>query len=127
VRAELRNPSPAMRAEAALACGELEARAALSDLLELLSDSERSVRLAAIFALGRLGGKQARRALEEFAAGEGEEAQAAEMALEEMLFYAGAEAMAIPLFDEEEDEDFNDLDPWETWEDDEDEDLGEYE
>jgi hypothetical protein len=49
------------------------------------------------------------------------------MALEEMLFYAGAEAMAIPLFDEEEDEDFNDLDPWETWEDDEDEDLGEYE
>jgi HEAT repeat protein len=127
VRAELRNPSPAMRAEAALACGELEAKAALSDLLELLSDSERSVRLAAIFALGRLGGKQARRALEEFAAGEGEEAQAAEMALEEMLFYAGAEAMAIPLFDEEEEEDFDEIDPWEAWEDDEDEDLGEYE
>lgn len=127
VRAELRNPSPAMRAEAALACGELEAKAALSDLLELLSDSERSVRLAAIFALGRLGGKQARRALEEFAAGEGEEAQAAEMALEEMLFYAGAEAMAIPLFDEEEEEDFDEIDPWEAWEDDEDEDLGDYE
>lgn len=127
VRAELRNPSPAMRVEAALACGELEAKAALSDLLELLSDSERSVRLAAIFALGRLGGKQARRVLEEFAAGEGEEAQAAEMALEEMLFYAGAEAMAIPLFDEEEEEDFDEIDPWEAWEDDEDEDLGEYE
>ncbi|MCS6828675.1 MAG: HEAT repeat domain-containing protein [Caldilinea sp.] len=127
VRAELRNPSPAIRAEAALACGELEAKAALSDLLELLADDERSVRLAAIFALGRLGGKQARRALEELAAGEGEEAQAAEMALEEMLFYAGAEAMAIPLFDEEEEEDFDDLDPWEAWEDDEDEDLGEYE
>ncbi len=127
VRAELRNPSPAMRAEAAFACGELETKAALSDLLELLSDSERSVRLAAIFALGRLGGKQARRALEEFASGEGEEAQAAEMALEEMLFYTGPEAMAIPLFDEDAEEDFDEVDPWEVWEDDEDEDLGEYE
>lgn len=126
-RAELRNPSPAMRAEAAIACGELEAKAALSDLLDLLTDDEQPVRLAAIFALGRIGGKQARRALEEIAASEDEEALEAEMALEDMLFYTGADAAAIPLFDEREDEDvLDDLDPWDDWDDDDD-DLGEYE
>lgn len=127
VRAELRNPSPAMRAEAATACGELEAKAALSDLLDLLADDEPQVRLAAIFALGRIGGKQARRALEEIAANEDDEAMAAEQALEDMLFYTGAEAAVIPLFDESEDEDvLDDLDPWDDWDDDDD-DLGEYE
>ncbi len=129
-RAELRSPSPAMRTEAALACGELEAKAALSDLLDLLADDEEIVRLAAIFALGRIGGKQARRALEELAAGDDNEAEAAELALEEMLFYTGADAMDSPLFDEGEDEDvLDDLDPWDDWEDDDDdadEDLGEY-
>jgi len=126
-RAELRNPSPAMRAEAAIACGELEAKAALSDLLDLLADDEQPVRLAAIFALGRIGGKQARRALEEIAASDDEEALEAELALEDMLFYTGADAAAIPLFDEREDEDvLDDLDPWDDWDDDDD-DLGEYE
>jgi len=127
VRAELRNPSPAMRAEAAIACGELEAKAALSDLLDMLGDDEQQVRLAAIFALGRIGGKQARRALEELAAGADEESLAAELALDDMLFYTGADAAAIPLFDETEDEDvLDDLDPWDEWDDDDD-DLGEYE
>lgn len=128
VRAELRNPSPTVRTEAALACAELEAKAALSDLLDLLADDETSVRHAAIFALGRVGGKQARRALEELAAGEDAEAQAAEMALEDMLFYAGPDASVVPLFEESEDEDvLDDLDPWDDWDDDDDEDLGEYE
>lgn len=132
VRAELRNPSPAMRTEAALACGELEAKTALSDLLDLLADDEEMVRLAAILALGRIGGKQARRALEELAAGDNDdEAEAAELALEEMLFYTGINAATSQLFDEGEDEDvLDDLDPWDDWEDDNDdadEDLGEYE
>ncbi len=128
-RAELGNPSPAMRAEAAVACGELEARAALSDLLALLDDDEQMVRLAAIFALGRLGGKPAHRALSSIAASSSEEAEAAELALEEMLFYAGEAADAYPLFEEADDEeDFDDLDPWDAWsDDDDDDDLGEYE
>ncbi|HQY90122.1 HEAT repeat domain-containing protein [Caldilinea sp.] len=128
VRAELRNPSALMRAEAALACGELEAKAALPDLLALLEDSASLVRLAAIFALGRLGGKLARRPLEEIAAGDAEEAQAAEMALEEMLFFAAEDAPALPLFDESEEEaSLDDLDPWDDWsDDDDDDDLGEY-
>lgn len=128
-RAELGNPSPAMRAEAAVACGELEARAALSDLLVLLEDDEQMVRLAAIFALGRLGGKPAHRALTSIAAGDTEEAEAAELALEEMLFYAGEAADAYPLFEEPDaEEDFDEFDPWDDWsDDDDDDDLGEYE
>jgi HEAT repeat protein len=61
VRVELRNPSSAIRAEAARACGELEAGAALHDLLDLLFDEDRQVRLAAIFALGRIGGREPRK------------------------------------------------------------------
>ncbi len=129
VRAELSNPSPAMRAEAAVACGELEAKTALPDLLTLLEDDESSVRLAVIFALGRLGGKPARRALAGIAASDDEEAEAAELALEEMLFYAGEDANIYPLFeDADEEEAFDDLDPWDEWaDDDDDDDLGEYE
>jgi HEAT repeat protein len=128
VRAELGNPSAAMRAEAAVACGELEAKTALSDLLALLEDDESIVRLAAIFALGRLGGKPARRALAEIAASDVEEAEAAELALEDMLFYAGEDAATYPLFEDAgEEEEFDDLDPWDEWsDDDDDDDLGEY-
>ncbi|HAJ34091.1 MAG TPA: hypothetical protein DCL15_00145 [Chloroflexi bacterium] len=127
-RAELGNPSPAMRAEAAVACGELEARSALSDLLALLEDDEQIVRLAAIFALGRLGGKPAHRALTSIAASDTEEAEAAELALEEMLFYAGETADAYPLFEEADaEEEGDDLDPWDDWSDEDDDDLGEYE
>ena len=75
--------------------------------------------------MGRLGGKQARQALEQLAASDRVEASAAEQALEEMLFYTGADAVRIPLYDEAEDEDvLDDLDPWDSWEDDAD--LGEY-
>ena len=127
VRAERRNPSSAMRAAAAVACGELEAKAAVSDLLDLLEDPELPVRLAAIFALGRIGGKEARRALEGIAASDEDEAEAAEVALEEMLFYAGPDAAALSLFDENEDEEsLDDLDPWDAWPDDDDDDFGEY-
>jgi hypothetical protein len=128
VRVELDNPSPAMRAEAAVACGELEVKAALPDLLDLLEDDEPRVRLAAIFALGRLGGKPARRALAGIAASDAEEAEAAELALEEMLFYAGEDADVFPLFEDADvEEEHDDLDPWDAWaDDDDDDDLGEY-
>jgi HEAT repeat protein len=129
VRAELRNPSAPMRAEAAIACGELETKSALPDLLDLLEDADFMVRVAAIFALGRLGGKAAQRALAAIAASDADEAEAAELALEEMLFYAGEDATTFPLFEEGDEEDeLDDLDPWDEWaEDDEDDDLGEYE
>lgn len=120
VCAELRNASPAMRAEAAYACGELEASDALRDLVELLDDEHDFVRVAAIFALGRLGGPEARAALEALAnAPESLESVAATQALEEMEFFA--QAGAIPLLNEllehgdwEEDAEWDDadLDEW---------------
>ena len=129
VRAELTNPDPAMRAQAAYACGELEARSALRELLDLLQDPKQEVRLAAMFALGHIGGPQARDALQEVVEnGDEVEAGAAEEALEEMDFYAGAEAAATPLFDETEDEEDDTWGEAPEWESDEDDDnLGEYE
>jgi HEAT repeat protein len=104
VRAELQSASSAVRAEAAYAAGELEAKDALRDVLHLLDDDVQSVRLAAIFALGRLGGREAREALEILSASDDEvEADAAEQALEEMSFYADPDS--IPLFDESEEDD----------------------
>jgi len=122
-RAELLNPSPAMRAEAAQACGELEAKSALNDLLELLLDEEPSVRLAVIFALGRIGGKKARDALRIISdSGEPDEVEAADEALDELNFLAGPNA--IPLLEEAADEE----EDWdgEPWADRRDDNLGEY-
>jgi HEAT repeat protein len=108
VRAELTSPDAAMRLEAALAAGELEIKSAAPQLIAMLADDELGVRLAAIDALGHLGGKAARDALRTLAdEGEPEEAEAAEIALDEMLFYA--EPGALPLL-EEDDEDLDDLD-----------------
>ena len=124
-RAELRSPSAAVRAEAALACGELEAKAALDDLLALLSDRHEEVRLAAIFALGRIGGTDARDALEAvYLSDKPTEVEAAQDALEEMQFYAEA---AVALFDDslEEDDEW-DNDPVDDWYDLEDRELGDY-
>lgn len=131
VRAELQNPSTEMRAAAAFACGELDASAALDDLIELLADPTQEVRLAAVFALGRIGGDDATDALQAILLNRGtedlaDEVEAAEVALEEMAFYASADA--VPLFDETLEEfDEWDFDRWDDWSDIDDSDLGVYE
>ncbi|MGQ9683707.1 MAG: HEAT repeat domain-containing protein [Anaerolineae bacterium] len=61
---ELKADSPAMRYEAARAAGEIALRPAVGDLIALLNDSDGEVRQMAIWALGQVGGPQARRALE---------------------------------------------------------------
>lgn len=60
---ELVSANPEMRYEAARACGELELREAVSDLIGLIADRDREVQQAAISALGKIGGREARRAL----------------------------------------------------------------
>ncbi len=136
---ELGNPDADMRAEAARSCGELEAQQALADLILLLEDDETRVRLAAIAALGRIGGREATDALRFVAAGgeaeldeeyletqqldaalfeqsgvafSAEEAAAAELALEEMSFYSSADD--VSLLDEEaaDEDDFDDDGFW---------------
>ena len=112
VRAELASPDPAMRVEAALAAGELEIKSAIPQIVAMLDDDELAVRLAAIEALGHLGGKVARTALRTLAAeGEADEAEAADIALEEMLFYAEPGAAPLVEGDEDEADDLDDRDP----------------
>jgi HEAT repeat protein len=128
VRAELQSPSAEMRAEAAIASGELGAKSAAEDISALLQDSDERVRLAAIVALGRIGGPVAQDALEAMLLSENAaEAEAADAALEEMQFFDQMDA--ISFFDEQDEED----EEWardsdEEWYDELDEvDLGEYE
>ncbi len=61
---ELRNPNPAIRYQAVGAAGELSLKQAVSDVVELLNDSDSEIREQAIWALGEIGGERARRALE---------------------------------------------------------------
>jgi HEAT repeat protein len=101
VKTELDNDSPEMRAEAARACGELEAQDVVDTLIELLADPEKNVRLAAIFALGRIGGADAEDALAAVALSEDpDEVEAANDALDESSFFKDPDA--VPILDESE-------------------------
>ena len=134
VRAELKSPSPEMRVEAAIASGELGAKSAVEDVIGLLDDRDDRVRIAAIYALGRIGGPVAQDALETMLLSENElEVEAADAALEELQLFDQLEA-DIALFDEADEEDAE----WESgaedeeWYDDvadelDEADLGEYE
>ena len=62
---ELADPSVEMRYEAAIACGELGAEEAVSYLAELINDEDVEVQLAAIQALGKIGGSVAKECLEQ--------------------------------------------------------------
>jgi hypothetical protein len=107
---ELDNPNPEIRLEAARACGELEARAAVSKLAQLLEDDPDSeVQQAAIWALGHIGGAKARQVLEACFNGDNEVLRmAAGEALDEMNL--SGDVISIPLFADEEDYDWEDED-----------------
>jgi hypothetical protein len=84
---ELQSRDPAMRFEAAVSAGELGLLAAIRRLIQLLDDADGSTSEAAVTALGKIGGREAKRALEGVAHGVDERlAQAAEEALEELTF-----------------------------------------
>lgn len=65
---ELDSEEPEMVYEAARAAGELELKKALPRLIEMAYEDDREVQEMAIWALGEIGGKQARNALNELAA-----------------------------------------------------------
>jgi len=91
LRKELGNADAEMRYEAAHALGEYgqDARETVLALLPLLSDADPQVRLAAVRALGTIGGNEAARALRRVR-GSGDERtrEAVEDALEEIKFYS---------------------------------------
>ena len=101
---ELDNPDPEMRFEATRACGELEVPTAVPRLIEVsLEDPDREVQQAAISALGRIGGRQAREALEAYYERDDEAlSQAAAEALDEMDMLD--DNLGIPLYEEDFDE-----------------------
>lgn len=89
IERELKSPSPALRYEAARAVGELgeEGRPLLPALLPLVDDEDTEIALAAIWALGQVGGPSARRLLERLARSkDASRRQAADEALEELAF-----------------------------------------
>ncbi|MFP3895567.1 MAG: HEAT repeat domain-containing protein [Anaerolineales bacterium] len=96
---ELGSRSPAIRYEAARACGEIQLERAVDPLIELLQDRDREVQTMAVWALGQIGGQRAEEALQ-YCVEEGDEVlrDAASEALEEMLFLAESlDLFEVPL------------------------------
>ena len=92
---ELENPAPAMRYEAAVACGELELRDAVEPLSRLVYDFDLEVGSAAVEALGKIGGPEAQRVLRSCCSSEDEAlVEAAEEALE-LASWADSEDLEI--------------------------------
>ncbi len=93
IERELGSRSPAMRYEAARAAGEMadEARPLVVQVARLLGDSDTEVALAAIWALGQIGGEAATRALRQVQSRSESEAriQAAGDALAELALDQG--------------------------------------
>ena len=90
VRQELFKPNPELRYEAARACGELQLREAVSELGELADDADPEVQEAALWALGQIGGQEARQILEHHCMAEDEAMRtAAEAALDALEFLHG--------------------------------------
>jgi HEAT repeat protein len=90
VIAELFSVNPEMRYEAARACGELQLREAVPELEELADDIDREVQEAALWALGQIGGDEARKILNRYClAGDEATRAAAAAALDELDFLHG--------------------------------------
>ncbi|MCL5960150.1 MAG: HEAT repeat domain-containing protein [Chloroflexi bacterium] len=86
---ELHSASAEMRYEAARASGELGRKEVLPDLVPLVADDDVEVRLAAIWALGQIGGRKAHQVLTQCARVDDEVIrEAAEEALDELQFSA---------------------------------------
>ncbi len=96
---------PAVRAEAASAAGELELKAALPRLLELLDDSDLDVRMASIWAVSQIGGEGVRVALENLleTTDNDEEADQIDNALENLDFTEEMKDLALLEIAEEGD------------------------
>ena len=107
---ELDSQSPVLRYEAARACGELELSQTIPRLGDMaFNDPDAEVQQAAVWALGSIGGREARRLLEScYDSDDHALSNAAADALDEIDLLG--EGLSIPLFDElDEDMDDEDL------------------
>ncbi len=103
VLAELTNPNPLIRMEAARAAGELEVREATGPLIDLLQDVNDAIRLAAIWALAELGGEEAVNALIDLAENSDDNAlqDVIQEAIDHMTFIEGSRNLFLFDFDED--------------------------
>jgi HEAT repeat protein len=117
----LTHKRPTVRAEAASAAGDLEIKAAVPILLELLEDVDPDVRLASIWALSQVGGEGVRSALENMLEEtvDDDEADQIEKALENLDFTEEMRNLALLEIPEDGNE------PDDSSEDDNDDDLDE--
>jgi HEAT repeat protein len=118
----LDHPHPPVRAEAASASGELEIKAAVPKLLELLDDTDLDVRMASIWALSQVGGQGVRSALENMleTTDFDEEADQIENALENLDFTEEMQNLALLELPEDgneadESSEFNDDDDFDDF------------
>ena len=102
VAAELQSSEPKMRFQAARAAGELEYRAAVPRLIELMDDEDREVQAATIVSLGQIGGKDARNALVQARDADDEVlSNLAEEALQELQFASDPSFLLFDIDPEE--------------------------
>ncbi len=100
VLAELNSYEPAMRFEAAQAAGEIGLKSAVARLVECIEDVDSAVREAAVIALGKIGGPNARRILKAVLRGDDEAlAHAAEDALDELSFGSSSVDDALMVYE----------------------------
>jgi len=100
---ELSSEDAELRYHAARACGELATREAVPVLARLVEDRDRDVQMAAIWALGQIGGAAARRTLESCYDSEDERLQErAEEALAEIRLAEGALDVGVFESDQEQ-------------------------
>jgi HEAT repeat protein len=107
-----------MRYEAARACGALQIAGAVARLSRMTADTDAEVKLAAVEALGLIGGPEARRVLEICAEmGDAALQDAAHAALEEVEYMEGEIDLALYDLDlqEEDDEDAFDREELGDW------------
>jgi hypothetical protein len=122
---ELQSYSPAMRYEAAWASGELMLQQAVPLLARLVRDPDRQVSNATIWALGQIGGPQAKKVLTDAYDDADQDTEAAlDEALAELALTEGELDLALYDFTDEDD-DFLDDEFFPLWEsDDEEEESG---
>lgn len=101
---ELRSHDPEFRYEAARACGELELASAVPHLSKLLTEQDREVQEACIWALGQIGGQEARQILEAHYQAVDRDDEVLREAIEDALSgLALAGAVQFPLYEFEVD------------------------
>jgi HEAT repeat protein len=87
VLAELQSKAPAMRYEAARACGELQLQRAVPSLIKMADVDDPDLQTMAIWSLGQIGGEKAQTALQRLVDSEDQAvSQAAMEALDELEF-----------------------------------------